>query len=237
MFGELGSLLSIKNTSYSLEGDDLIIASLLRRMLPEYSHKGIFYLDIGASHPIQGSNTYLFYQSGYRGICVEPLPELADLHRQMRPLDFLSESCISDSDGYSNFTVFEDLSTSSMDEETVVRYSQKFRTKRTFSVPTLTIDSLIASLLPDSIDHIPLLSVDCEGLDHRIIAASLESSIIFDLIVVEDKLVSFSNPFPTTQISQLLYKKNYRLMAKTPLNSFYVRESSNAFSWIPISMF
>ena len=60
MFGELGSLLPIQNTSYSLEGDDLIIASLLRNRLKHGLNSSIFYLDIGASHPTQGSNTFLF---------------------------------------------------------------------------------------------------------------------------------------------------------------------------------
>lgn len=238
MFGDLGTLLPIQNTTYSLEGDDLIIASLLRERLKNYpSKESIFYLDVGASHPREGSNTFLFYQSGFRGICVEPLPELAALHREMRPLDELCQGCISDLDGNSSFTIFEDSSTSSMDEQTVARYSRKFKTKQQITVPTFTIDSLIKTLSLDSIANIPLLSVDCEGLDFKVVSAALNSRISFDLIVIEDKLVSFSTSFPSTEISRLLYSEDYRLMAKTPLNSFYVRQSSEAFSWLPSAMF
>ena len=112
-----------------------------------------------------------------------------------------------------------------MDADTVNRYSKKFKLNKQITVPTFTIDSLITSLSIENIRSIPLLSVDCEGLDDRVVLAALNSNIIFELIVVEDKLVSLSSPSPSSTISEYLYKHNYRLMAKTPLNSFFVLQS------------
>ena len=52
----------------------------------------ITYLDIGAHHPTQFSNTYLFYKRGFRGVLVEPDPELMASIRGARPRDVCIEA-------------------------------------------------------------------------------------------------------------------------------------------------
>jgi len=51
---------------YAMEGEDIILRSLLRKKTGEGS-----YFDIGSSEPILNSNTYLFYKRGWRGIAVD----------------------------------------------------------------------------------------------------------------------------------------------------------------------
>ena len=45
------------------------------------------YVDVGAYHPKLFSNTYLFYKKGWRGICVDPNPEVGKMFRLARPRD------------------------------------------------------------------------------------------------------------------------------------------------------
>ena len=44
-----------------------------------------FYIDIGAQHPVVDSVSKSFYEAGWRGVHVEPVPEFAELLRADRP--------------------------------------------------------------------------------------------------------------------------------------------------------
>jgi len=67
--------------SYSQLGEDILAAELLKKK------EGVVYVDIGANHPIFGSNTFYFYLRGGHGICVEPNSDFAKIHRKTRPHD------------------------------------------------------------------------------------------------------------------------------------------------------
>jgi hypothetical protein len=43
-----------------------------------------FYLDIGANDGISGSNTYIFEQIGWNGICIEPQPDVYKILKKYR---------------------------------------------------------------------------------------------------------------------------------------------------------
>ena len=47
------------------EGEDIIGSQLLREV------KRGFYIDIGANHPVNYSNTFSLYKSGWRGIGID----------------------------------------------------------------------------------------------------------------------------------------------------------------------
>jgi hypothetical protein len=67
--------------SYSRNGEDVVLWRALGDAGP-----GCF-VDVGAGHPRHGSVSMAFYANGWRGITVEPDPELARLHRLERPDD------------------------------------------------------------------------------------------------------------------------------------------------------
>ena len=56
--------------SYAQQGEDLVVRTLCEHL--ELALRT--YLDIGANDPILGSNTYLPYLEGARGVLVEPNP-------------------------------------------------------------------------------------------------------------------------------------------------------------------
>jgi len=68
--------------SYAQAGEDLIVAFI-------FNHLGVSptYIDIGAYDPVRINNTYLFYTRGYRGVLVEPNPDLTARLQGMRPRD------------------------------------------------------------------------------------------------------------------------------------------------------
>src|SRR4051812_44497014 len=76
--------------SWAQEGEDLV----LRRFF-EGQKKG-FYVDVGAHHPHQYSNTFWFYRRGWRGINIDAMPGCMEGFEQHRPGDVNLELAVSD---------------------------------------------------------------------------------------------------------------------------------------------
>src|SRR5215207_3271493 len=89
-------------SSYAQEGEDLV----LRRLFEERTTG--FFVDVGAHHPRRFSNTYLFYRAGWRGINVEPNPDLTPLFARERPRDVTLQLGVSDVPGMLTYFRFND---------------------------------------------------------------------------------------------------------------------------------
>ena len=55
--------------SYAQNGEDVMLTRALKHI-----ERG-FYIDVGANHPSDDSVTKAFYDRGWRGLNIEPLPE------------------------------------------------------------------------------------------------------------------------------------------------------------------
>ena len=73
-----------RKTSYSQCGEDLLVALVLQLIRGSRPKK---YLDIGANHPLNLSNTALLYADGVQGILIEPDPYFVNLLSNKRPRD------------------------------------------------------------------------------------------------------------------------------------------------------
>src|SRR4051812_40394323 len=67
-------------TSYSQDGEDMLIWSLLRGTTGTY-------IDVGAYHPVLYSNTYGLYRKGWKGIVIDANDRFRPLYRLLRPRD------------------------------------------------------------------------------------------------------------------------------------------------------
>jgi len=67
--------------SYAQNGEDV----LLWRALGHVKHG--FYIDVGANDPVEHSVTKAFYERGWRGISIEPLPSFHQAFEEQRPHD------------------------------------------------------------------------------------------------------------------------------------------------------
>lgn len=70
--------------SYAQFGEDKLLSALLETCGASVLEQ---YIDIGANHPTDISNSYLFYRRGQSGLTIEPNSELAWLHQRFRPND------------------------------------------------------------------------------------------------------------------------------------------------------
>ena len=155
--------------TYAQHGDDLAIINLFQCLRIEKPS----YLDIGAHHPFNLSNTALLYARGSRGVNVEANPDLIDNFRRLRPEDknvwaaitaeredHVKLNRINDSSGINSLlAIDEKLYGPLMDS---------------VDVPAWTADDIVTTYAEG---HWPdLLSLDAEGLDIPILR-----SINFDV--------------------------------------------------------
>ena len=76
--------------SYAQNGEDIVLWRGLGHI-----RDGI-YVDVGGWEPDLDSVTRLFYDRGWRGVDVEPIPELAEKFRQRRPDNEVVQAVITD---------------------------------------------------------------------------------------------------------------------------------------------
>lgn len=67
--------------SYSQNAEDVLLWRALGHVADG------FYIDVGASDPVEHSVTKAFYERGWRGISIEPLPSFQEQFQQQRPRD------------------------------------------------------------------------------------------------------------------------------------------------------
>lgn len=152
--------------SFSQYGEDLVVDSLFGAL----KVKQPSYLDIGAWEPIMGSNTYLFYRQGGRGVLVEPNPAVTPKLRSRRPHDVTLEAGIGlDDTPAMDYYMFSDEQLNTFDKEQADRLLAEtdLKLKQVVKLPMLNINRVLAEHFggraPD------FLSIDVEGLDLAIL--------------------------------------------------------------------
>jgi FkbM family methyltransferase len=141
--------------SFSQFGEDLVLEHLL-------PNKG-FYVDIGANHPVTHSNTWLFYRNGWRGIVVEPNPQLAKLHRHRRPRDVVIEVAAGRKSGWGKLLLGESHLTSRVEAGGSAKAGGS-----EISISIKTLRQILKEHLPKGVQG-GLLNVDCEGMDLQVL--------------------------------------------------------------------
>lgn len=215
---------------YAQAGEDLIIQSLLVRLNygDSGSHKQSFglekvrYLEIGANHPVATSSTYLLSRKGAKGILVEANPAFGEILGQVRAADrVLAVACVDDDSDSVELHLSEASELSSVIVEAPMRWADRFNLKETIRVPAMNINEVAQffwSQLPD--DFHTYISIDCEGMDFRIVAALDVERFPFDIIQIEPG--EPLTPKNLEAIEKNLSSRGYALVALTEVNAFFV---------------
>lgn len=209
--------------SYSQSGEDMVIDFIFYAISVPHPT----YLDIGAHHPRNYSNTNHFHQKGSRGVNVEADPSLCEIFFKERPADInLNVGVGVGQLGKLPFYVLSSptLSTFSKQEAQRCVAMGTHRIEKVIDVQLRDINDIIgenfAGQAPD------FISIDVEGMDLEIV-----KSINFDLyraVVFCIETITFSESFDGKKISEIgefLETKGYFLFADTGINSIFVDKS------------
>lgn len=221
---------SFKNNSYAQCGEDRIIFFLLQ--LTDLKNN-FTYLDIGANHPVNGNNTNLFYQMGFRGVLLEPNKNLINDIEISRPEDTVLNVGIGfkEETELLEFYVFQDhqLSTFSKTKaDSLQKCGQELI--ETKQVELHNINKIIKEYLNG---HVSFINLDAEGMDFQILQSLDFDNYKPDIICIEntdvntsldiDKKIEMAYEKKQSQkITGFMQEKGYFQYANNFVNSIYI---------------
>ena len=197
--------------SYSANFEDVILHRIFAQRPPG------FYVDVGAAHPTFENDTRMLYNSGWRGINIEPNPAFFEALAAERPRD--RNYCMALSDRIGTVTYYEVGGTglSTCDSEAATRAREKGHEIVTRHVPASTLAAVLDAVEPASIE---LLKIDVEGFEEQVLAGNDWTKYRPSVIVVEATYPESPERRPTG-IRADLEKRDYRWRYFDGLNDFY----------------
>jgi FkbM family methyltransferase len=189
------------------------------------------YIDIGGGHPIADNVSFWFYERGWRGIVVEPQPELAALYGRLRPRDTVVQGVVTRATGDVDFHVVDRLHGLSTTVEHLARNAQAFGAGyRTVRVPAMTLADLCAR---HGVTEIDFLKIDVEGGEADVLAGGDWQRFRPKVIVIEAVMPGSNEP-AWGEWEPLLLAQGYRFALFDTLNRFYVpAEAPDVFARLP----
>ena len=169
-----------------------------------------FFVDIGANDPRQGSQSFALEQAGWRGVLVEPQPDLAEKLSRDRKARVFAAACSSPQNAGKTLPLYLAGMLSSLDSQLA---TTGLRPQGSVEVPVRTLDDILTEAgAPSPIDF---LSIDIEGHEVEAFAGFDFARWRPRLILMEDHVTSLAK-------HRLLVRVGYRLIRRTGLNGWYV---------------
>ena len=148
-------------TSYAQNFEDVMLWRALKHV-----PAGV-YVDVGAQHPVVDSVSKAFYEQGWRGIHVEPVPHYAELLRQDRPDELVLQLALADRAGILELHVVAGTGLSTG----VKAYAQSLEETHGFAHQTIPTPMLPMSTALESLAgrQVHWLKIDVEGFEDRVL--------------------------------------------------------------------
>lgn len=179
-----------------------------------------FYIDIGAAWPDQDSVTNAFYQRGWRGINIEPNPDLCARLVAQRPRDVNLQIAVSDSVGSLVFSIITDTGLSTLEQQVAYAHVQSGFQRQSVQVETDTLAHVWKKHVPVG-QPVHFLKVDVEGAECAVLRSN-------DWVAYRPWVVVVEATRPMSQVEShaewefLLLNAGYVMAYFDGLNRFYV---------------
>ncbi len=199
------------NISFSKSGDDIQLMKLINNSSPG------LYVDIGSWHPVKASNTYFFYLRGWKGICIDPNPELLDLYTRFRPKDLFLNCALGNSDQNLNYYMLSDKYTSmnTLDYDFIVKHKLENEVKEVKNIPVHNLKDLLEQYVNPN-DRLDFFDVDVEGYDLEVLKTNDWNKFRPKIVIIETD-VSMQEDI-NSPITQYLALQKYRILGKSIIN-------------------
>jgi FkbM family methyltransferase len=207
-------------TSYAQNFEDVMLWRAL------WDVENGYYIDVGAWDPVVDSVSKAFYEHGWRGIHVEPLPEFAEKIQQDRPDEKLFQFLLDSEPGEKTFYCVLGTGTgmSTASKVFAERHHQAGWTFEERRYPTMTLAQVFDEA---KVREIHWLKIDVEGSEDAALAGWGQHPARPWIVLLEA-----IEPNTTSQIAAptwkkwqpLLEERGYRFVYFDGLNRFYVHK-------------
>ena len=179
------------------------------------------YIDVGAGHPIADNVSFWFYERGWRGIVVEPQPELAALYARLRPRDLVVRGLVGRHRGEIDFYAVERLHGLSTTVEHLAKKAKALGADyQTVRMPVTTLADLCERHEVGSIDF---LKIDVEGAEGDVLFGG-DWKRFRPRVIVAEAVKPVSSEPAWQDWEPFLVAQGYRFVLFDTVNRFYVAE-------------
>ena len=207
------------NHSFSMEGED----EILRHVFINKTTPG-FYVDVGAHHPSRFSNTYKFYQEGWRGINIDPIPGVMESFAKIRPRDINLEVAIAGESGSLTYYMFNDSALNTLDPLVAKKHDgpNGYNIIKTKEIRTRPLGDVLSEYMPAG-QIIDFLTVDVEGMDMEVLRSNDWSRFKPEVVLAEDLNARSIGQAMESPVVHYLSTLGYEFFAKTIVTMFFRR--------------
>jgi FkbM family methyltransferase len=201
--------------SYAQNFEDVLLWRVFEDVQPG------FYLDVGAFDPVLDSVSRSFFEAGWRGAHVEPVPAFAAALRANRADEIVFECAAGAAPGQATLTVRPGTGRSSLRHDAAVGGSgaAALQEYELVEVRVRTVTDML-----DEAGKSPLwLKVDCEGTEHQVLAGWDRSRYRPWVAVIEAVDPVTLEPNAHLWEDDIL-TSGYRLVYDDRINRFYAAE-------------
>jgi FkbM family methyltransferase len=171
-----------------------------------------YFVDVGANHPKNGSQTWHLEQRGWTGVLVEPQPDLARKLEEERAAKVYAVACSAPAHAGKSMPLHLAGFQSSLNPDFFVLHREG-----TVDVPVKTLDEiLIDAGAPSPLDFV---SIDVESHEIEVLEG-------FDLERWRPKLLLVEDIVLDRRLHKHLTGRGYKWVRRTALNSWYVPAST-----------
>lgn len=200
--------------SYAQNFEDVMLCRALKHV-----EKG-FYIDVGAAWPDMHSVTKAFYLMGWRGINIEPNPELYSQLIAKRPEDINVQFAVSDQKGKVEFNLFPETGLSTLDSKIAHEHIKENYRCQQISVSVSSLSDIWESYVPKN-QEVHFLKVDVEGLERAVLKGN-NWSVNRPWIVLVESTLPLSQVATHQDWESILTEASYSFAYADGLNRFYV---------------
>ena len=212
-------------TTYSQSGEDAIIKYILFEL---QRYEKVSYLDLGANHAKEISNTYGLYEAGASGVLVEANPYLITELELYRNRDVILNKCISAKDDEElEFYIFNGDGLSTPDYESaqkMLEINEHLFIKDTVKVKTISINTIIDNYFKDRVPEV--VNIDIEGMEMEVLQ-QIDFEKFRPLIYIIETIPYTKDLVKrekTEEVIDFMNKKGYVEYAFTGINSIFIDE-------------
>ncbi|MBO9578426.1 MAG: FkbM family methyltransferase [Microbacteriaceae bacterium] len=191
--------------SWAQNGEDLVLQVLLQ------GRTNGFYVDVGGYHPTEHSVTKHFYDSGWRGINVEPIPSRFQSFETERPRDINLNLGLAARAGTMTLREYDEAHAgwSSMSAHMHELHGASDASYVDYEVPVRTLAEILEE---HGVEAIDFLKIDVEGFETEVILGNDWARWRPTIVVVERTGDSWHS---------LLETAGYREIFNDSLNSYF----------------
>lgn len=198
------------DVSFSKSGEDIQLKQLLRTNTPGT------YVDIGCWHPLKASNSYYFSIRDWKGICIDPNPELKKVFNNYRKNDIFINSGVSNVKANLDYFMLEESSMNTFSKAFIDGNNLREKIIKTVNIPVLPLSEILDCQLKDNY-RLDFFDIDVEGLDIEVLKSNNWRKYRPKCILIETNkaLVTESS----SEIATYLNSKNYELIGKSVIDN------------------